>query len=117
MKLYIFLDDESPDEVADKLVQAISVWLAESDVEVQVVDIREGGFENWLLGINLEAKRKASLKQPLEFFYKQAKKMEREFVVGLYDKETGDREDVCYFGHEEGRPDLDEMALYLDLTR
>lgn len=117
MKLYILLDDESPDEVADKLMQAISVWLAEGDIDAQAVDLREGDAEDWQLGINLEAKRKAALKQPLEFLYKQAKKMEREFVVGLYDKETGDREDVCYFGHEEGRPDLDEMALYLGLSR
>lgn len=117
MRLYILLDDESPEEVADKLMKAISGWLEEADLDAQAVDIREGEFDDWQLGIVLETKRTSGLKKPLEFLYKQAKKMEREFVIGFYDKESGEREDVCYFGCEEGRPDVDEVALYLGLSR
>ena len=115
MNLYILLDDEAPQEVADKLMTAINAWLEETEIAAQPVDVRDGEGADWLLGIQLEIKRKAGLKRPLEFLYQQAEKMEREFVIGLYDKETGDRENVCYFGYEEGRPDPDEVALYLGL--
>ncbi|MEZ5524801.1 MAG: hypothetical protein R3E62_07550 [Pseudomonadales bacterium] len=116
MKLYILLDDESPEEVADKLVQAMTKWFVDAELAGEIVDVREGDVEDWTVGLNLEIGRKAGLRKPLEFLYKQAKKMEREFVIGLYGK-TGNREDICYFGFEEGRPDVDEVALYLGLNR
>lgn len=116
MKVYFLLDDEEPSLVADKLMEAIGVWLKGEESFVQAIDNRPEEMAAWELGIQLECKRKAHMKQPLDFLFKLAKKMEREFVIGLYDKQ-GARENVCYFGYEEGCPDIDEVAMYLGLKR
>lgn len=117
MKLYFLLDDEEPEAVADKLVAALGDWLATTPLELTVVDERPDDVTQWQIGLQFDCKRKAMLKQPLEFLFKWAKKMEREFVIGFYDKESGNNEDVCYFGYEEGCPALDEVGLYLGLKR
>jgi len=116
MKLYFLLDDEEPEAVADKLVAALGDWLASTQLELTVVDERPDDVAQWQVGLQFECKRKAALKQPMEFLFTWAKKAEREFVIGSYDKKSGAREDVCYFGYEEGRPDLNEVAMYLGLA-
>jgi len=117
MNLYILIDDDEPETVADQLMAKIDTWLQETDLDIQSVDVRPDNSSEWQQGMQLKCKRKAELKQPLEFLFKLAKKMEREFVIGFYDNESGNREVVCYFGYEEGRPDLDEVGLYLGLKR
>ena len=42
-----------------------------------------------------------------------AKAYKCDFVVGYV--EQSEREDVCFFGHEEGRADAFEVACYLGL--
>jgi len=117
MNLYILLDDEEPETIADKLMAKIDGWLQESELDIQPVDVRPENSSEWQQGVRFECKRKVGLKQPLEFLFMLAKKIEREFVIGFYDKESGNKEDVCYFGYEEGRPDIDEVGLYLGLKR
>jgi len=41
-----------------------------------VIDNRPEDMAAWELGIQLECKRKAHMKQPLDFLFKLAKKME-----------------------------------------
>lgn len=117
MKLYILLDgladDENPTTVADKLQAAINLWLASEELEITPVDERPESKEDWQVGVQFQCQRKAALKAPLDFLFKWAKKAEREFVIGFYDKRSGEREDVCYFGFEEGKPDISEVAMYL----
>lgn len=60
-------------------------------------------------------KSKFKLKEPLNFLYKIAKTHKCEFIIAMLDSESGDLEEVCYFGFEEGRPDLFEIANYLSL--
>ena len=116
MKIYFLLDDEEPSSVADQLMTAIDAWLKTEQLAIEVIDDRPEDSSEWLLGLQFECKRKAIMKQPLEFLFKLAKKMEREFVIGIYDK-SGARENVCYFGYEEGCPDINEVAMYLGLKR
>lgn len=119
MKLYLLLDgladDENPVTIADKFQAAASSWLESEELEITLVDRRPDDVEKWQVGLQFNCKRKAELKAPLEFLFPWAKKEEREFVVGLYDKKRGGREDVCYFGFEEGKPDINEVAMYLGL--
>ena len=116
MKIYFLLDDDEPDVVADDLIDAIGLWLEAQETFVEVIDNRPDDVTKWELGVQLECKRKAHMKPALDFLFALAKKMEREFVIGLYDKK-GAKENVCYFGHEEGCPDIDEVAMYLGLKR
>lgn len=121
MKLYILLeslvDDEKPETVADKLVSALTDWLANSNAEISLINERPQDVDEWQIGLRFDCQRKAALKAPLEFLFQWAKKAEREFVIGFYDKQSRSREDVCYFGHEEGRPDMNEVSMYLGLKK
>ena len=65
--------------------------------------------------MNLKVKNKFKLKDPLNFLYTLAKTHKCEFVIAMACQETGEIQDVCYFGYEEGRPDLFEIANYLSL--
>jgi len=121
MKLYFLLDslldDEKPETAADKLVAALTDWLVNSDSEISLINERPEDVDEWQVGLQFDCQRKAALKAPLEFLFQWAKKAEREFVIGFYDKQSSSREDVCYFGHEEGRPDINEIAMYLGLKK
>jgi len=121
MKLYFLLDglvdDEKPATTADKVVATLSEWLKSSKLGMTLVDERPEEVEEWQVGLQFDCERKAVLKAPLEFLFQWAKKAEQEFVIGFYDKKSGSREDVCYFGHEEGRPDISEVAMYLGLNK
>ena len=120
MELYILLDglleDERPENTAKKLMTALSDWLDEADGDLSLVDQRSELLEDWQIGLALNCRRKAELKAPLLFLSDWAKKAEKEFVIGLY-ASNGDREDVCYFGFEEGRPDVNEIAMYIGLNK
>ena len=52
---------------------------------------------------------------PLKKLYAIATKQKIEFVVGIVDDKTGESEEVCYFGKQEGMPDVFEIANYLGL--
>lgn len=116
MKVYFLLDDEEPESVANQLMVAINTWLEAEQLAIEVIDERPEDGSEWLLGLQFDCKRKAAMKQPLEFLFKWAKKAERVFVIGIYDK-SGSRENVCYFGYQEGCPDINEVAMYLGLKR
>jgi len=67
------------------------------------------------LGICWEIKKSKQLKVPLNFLYDLAKQHKQEFVICQGDDSSSELEEVCYFGHEEGKPDIFEVACYLGL--
>ena len=123
MKIYLYVEAEALDEIAAPLSRDISEWLAGNDGKARLVNRQRGEtaeeapVADWDLGLLMETGKRADLKAPLAFLYGLARQYECDFVVGFFDAETGRPEKVCYFGHEEGRPDHFEIASYLGLKR
>ncbi|MFT7562126.1 MAG: hypothetical protein ACI93R_004061 [Flavobacteriales bacterium] len=130
MNLYIYVDGTDLEEIEEKISSSISSWLSslvsgtkEGKKNTLVfVNQRtgaehgsEGDAPGWNLGVNLKVKSKRELKEPLNTLYLLAKEHKRDFVIGIINTKTGVNEDVCFFGHEEGRPDIYEVANYLGL--
>lgn len=125
MDLIIYLDgsDLEPEqnkEISLQLDNDISDWITKGQKNTYslAAEIKQSEAvpkEKSKTGIRLQLKSKYKLKEPLNFLHAQAKKHKCEFVVAQFYPETGDIEDVCYFGYEEGRPDLHEIANYLSL--
>jgi hypothetical protein len=122
MKIYLYIDGSDLDDVAEPVAAALTQWIGEANDKITLVNHRADETTvkpyqqpAWDLGINLTIKSKVELKEPLAFLYGIAKQYKQDFVVGIFDPQTDQREDVCYFGNEEGRPDLYEIANYLDL--
>ncbi len=125
MKIYLHLEVDEFDEDeqrAETLIAAISEWLKEGKSSAQLVNANaeegaEGGRTDWDIGLAIETNKKMILAKPLNFLYEWAKKEQQEFVVGIYDEAGSSYENVCYFGYEEGKPDLHEVASYLGISR
>lgn len=122
MKLYLYIDGSDLDDIAEPVAAALAQWIGEVNENITLVNHRAEAnaakpyqLPAWKLGINLTVKSKVELKDPLAFLYSIAKQYKQDFVIGIFDPKTDEREDVCYFGNEEGRPDLYEIANYLDL--
>lgn len=116
MNLYIYMvgdELEELEEIVEPVTTAITDWLAANEnIRALLVNQQDdGGLK---LGIDIEVNNKRHLKSPLKFLQGLAKTHKQDFVVGIL-QDSGDREDVCYFGFEEGRPDELEIANYLDL--
>jgi hypothetical protein len=113
MQVYLALVQDGDDEVAaaklaSDVAQAINAWLGDGKKGVQSLAADAGGP-----GLEIAMNNKAALKEPLNALQIIATQNRCNFVVGMIDSDTGEKEDVCYFGHEEGRPDLYEIACYL----
>ncbi|MCF6281368.1 MAG: hypothetical protein L3J28_04010 [Candidatus Polarisedimenticolaceae bacterium] len=122
MKIYLHLESDEIDEVAEAIITAISDWLKEGKSGAQLVNSNvdegaEGGRSGWDIGLTIETSKKSILAKPLNFLYELAKKERQEFVVGIYDEAKASYENVCYFGYEEGKPDPYEVASYLGLPK
>jgi hypothetical protein len=125
MKIYLHLESDELDEneaCAETIIAAISEWLKEGKSSAQLVNANveegaEGGRTDWDIGLTIETSKKPILAKPLNFLYELAKKEQQEFVVGIYDEANSSYENVCYFGYEEGKPDLHEVASYLGISR
>lgn len=118
MRIYLYVDANDLEAIAEPIAAAIEDWRPKDNDKLQLVNQPPGEnseSQQWRLGINIETKKKKALVKPVEFLYGIAKAHECEFVVGVFDDKTGEAEDVCYFGYEEGRPDVNEMANYLGL--
>ncbi|MEH6626734.1 MAG: hypothetical protein V7739_09825 [Motiliproteus sp.] len=125
MKIYVQIDDNDglDTSAATAINSAIVSWLETSGskaVQIGASDAKpETESQDHELqsppGIYMTVKRRAELKDPFNFLYPLAKQHKAEFVVGIIDEKSGDKEDVCYFGFEEGKPDIYEIANYLEL--
>lgn len=105
--------------LSDKFTSAFSEWVASHanaaflfspNAETPKEDLADANF-----GLSLTLSRKQALKDPLNLLYRFAKEQQLEFVIAMRDPESNESEDVCYFGFEEGRPDVYEVANYLGL--
>ena len=104
--------DELQDIAAD-LEAEIRPWVAEKDTGAHLLADKDEEGEYRRIGINIQVRKRAHLKEPLSFLYELARRHKCDFVLGVYD---GDRqEDICYFGNEEGKPDAFEVANYIGL--
>ncbi len=126
MDIFLFMSDDElhddPEARAEEMAQAMRQWLESADIKRDKFEVinREGGehaVEERELGLLVSTGQKQDLRAPLAFLHELARQKECEFVVGKYDPDTGKPEKVAYFGHEEGRPDAFEIALYLGLKR
>lgn len=113
MKIYMLVEHDDLDEVAESLVQKITEWQQQQGENIQLITPTDDAFE---MGIIVETGKKIALKESVNFLYQLAKEHKAEFVVGIQD-ESGSRENVCFFGYEEGRPDINEIGQYLGLKR
>jgi hypothetical protein len=123
MKLCIYIDGDDLTDVAQAISASLLEWIEESGSDAQFVDRKKALLDDasqhcradWDLGVDINIDKKSQLKEPLNKLYAIAKKNKSEFVIGVLDESSGECEDVCFFGHEEGRPDVYEVANYLGL--
>lgn len=108
MNIYLSALSDDLIEIQEKLTSDIEAWLDENKLEYRLVTRED------YLAVHLLAKQAYELKTPLNFLNRLAKEQKCDFVVGLIGEDDS-KTDVCYFGHEEGRPDMFEIANYLGL--
>ena len=109
------LDDGSLNEMIKPVSESISAWIGENKKSVQLLAQDSSEGDKFKLGMSIQVKSKYKLKDPLNFLYSIAKEQQCEFVIAIVSSDKGTTEDICYFGYEEGRPDLFEIANYLEL--
>jgi len=118
MNLYMLAEHDDLDDFAEALYQELQVW-AEPKTTMQAVYRHDEAEQPSLskrpieVGLELTISKAQKLKDPLNQLYDFAKKYKCDFSVGII--EEAKRSDVCFFGFEEGRPDMFEIANYLEL--
>lgn len=109
----IVIADEMAD-VVEPVIEAVSKALEDEELRAELInECQDPDPQNWRVGISLSLNKKKWLQQPLNFLFSLCKADKIDFVVGFV--EDGEAEDVCYFGHHEGKPDLFEVGTYLGL--
>ena len=114
MQLYIYVASDNLDELVEPVSEVLTQWVGDANERKQLVNLPE----EKRLGVNITIESKNQLTKPLKFLYSLAKDHKCDFVVGKFDSDVlgeGAMEDVCYFGYDEGRPDIFEVASYLEL--
>lgn len=117
MDLYMLAEHDDLSDFSDALYSDIQKWCA-AKPSMRAVYRRKGGTEAPLstreieVGIEFSANKTQKLKDPLNFLNGLTNTYKCDFVVGVIDEVP---RDVCYFGYEEGRPDMYEFANYLGL--
>lgn len=116
MDLFIFAEHDELLDFANQLYDDIAKW-AEPKTTITPI-YRTDGTEALPVadreadvGIEFSITKPEKLKGTLNALQQMAKTYKCDFVVGV--KEAGNYQNVCYFGHEEGRPDLYEISAYL----
>ena len=118
MKIYLLVDGVDHALYADAFCQEIAQWIKAGQGNVTLVNSAETGercHSEWDLGITFSTSKRAKLKGPFDFVYQIGSDLELDFLVAK--EEDGELEEICYFGYEEGAPQLDEIAVYLGLSR
>lgn len=115
MQLHISVDDTYLEEdeltaLQQPIIDAITKWIGEKSYAYTL-----SPEEHSKIGMSLKVKSKFKLKDPLNFLFDLAKAHQCEFVISIIDEASKEAEDICYFGNEEGKPDMFEVANYLGL--
>ncbi|MCR8922980.1 hypothetical protein NO559_09360 [Dasania sp. GY-MA-18] len=117
MEIYCLIDSHDfAEEIAPQLAaieNAINAWLSESRSSATVYKNLDS--EQPFIGLRIDTNRKLTLKKPIDLLYSLSQEYKFECVVGLI--VNNEHEDVCYFGAEEGAPDINEIASYLGLEK
>ncbi|WP_299974487.1 hypothetical protein [uncultured Pseudoteredinibacter sp.] len=108
MQLLIACHDEELLEHKSELDEQLETWVKDNEHFSTVLDERS-------CALLVQVKKAEQLKLPLNFLYKMAKQYKLEFAICQLDEESSEWEEVCYFGNEEGRPDIFEVACYVGL--
>ncbi|HEY7771749.1 MAG TPA: hypothetical protein VIC26_01100 [Marinagarivorans sp.] len=111
MQIYIMVDQPDFGEREQAAIAAVTTWVEEHSPHATLVHTDAGEGAELELGIEMQIKAAKQLIPPLNDFYAFAKEYKCDFVVGLIDGD--EREDVCFFGHEEGKADAFEVGCYL----
>lgn len=113
----MYVEGSDLDDVAKPISSSIADWIKTTGSVATFVDQTNdsGGIPERNLGINIRIRKKGEMRDALKKLYEIANKHKREFVIGIVDEKSGVSEEVCFFGHEEGKPDVFEIANYLGL--
>lgn len=110
------LDSETKNELTPKAHKDMSEWITQQSQNISMISGANDELEEAdKLGMHIQVKSAYKLKDALNFLYALAKTYKCEFVIAQIQPDSDLAEDVCYFGYEEGRPDLFEIANYLSL--
>ena len=126
MKTYIYvdcLDDEAFKESKTSIASQISDWVKTRKSNILFVDSENNIPADILvsrsdhdLGVIIDTRKPVTLGKVLDYLQDIAKTHSLDFVIGFFNEESKAAEDVCYFGYEAGRPDIDEVACYLGMN-
>lgn len=119
MNVYFFADHEEIEDCFEAIHKELAEWAEPKTTVTTILRTFETDTEPTTdreieVGFEISVSKTQKLKDPLNFLYGVAKAHKCEFVVGLIE-ESSSYQDVCYFGFEEGRPDMFEIAHYLGL--
>lgn len=120
MKIFVYIDAQDLDDLEDMATEveaAITTWVQDCDCTAEAINTVDVETGEQLLGLRIDTSKKAVLKKALDFLYDLAKQYEQDFAVGYLDADSGAAHKVCYFGNEEGRPDISEIGSYLGLKK
>jgi hypothetical protein len=118
LNVYFFAEHDEIEDIADAIYKELGVW-AEPKTTVTTVlrndetDEQPKTKRETEVGYEISISKTQKLKDPLNFLNTVAKSHKCDFVVGMLEDDK--YQDVCYFGNEEGRPDMFEIAHYLGL--
>jgi len=114
MDIYMIVIADEMTDVVEPVIEAINKALEGDELKAVLInECQDEDPQHWRVGISLSLNKKKWLQQPLNFLFSLCKADKIDFVVGFV--EGGEAEDVCYFGHNEGKPDLFEVGTYLGL--
>ncbi len=109
MYLSIYCEDPELADCRETIEPELLEWLESFPAACEPIQTEDR------LGMSITIKKNKQLKNPLNFVYGIAKKHKLEFAIAMQDEESGEWEEVCFFGYEEGKPDIFEVACYLGL--
>jgi hypothetical protein len=123
MDLTFYIDSDDFDDVKQAALIQLVEWLKDNPrkinllVEPSGLDLEQEDEIECIekLGLQLTISRKSQLKQPLQFLYELALSLPCEFAFGAINPKNNKSETICYFGSEEGKPDLVELGTYANL--
>ena len=107
MQIFLYIDNPELDENEAQVISVLQAWVTAHAPHAAFIHLPESNT----FGVQLHIKAAKQLNQPLADMYALAKQYHCEFVVGFI--EDGQEEEVCFFGHEEGKPDAFEIGCYL----
>lgn len=117
MKIFIYAVSDDLQDIATELEEAISAWVSTHSAHCELISIHTEDCRWQRVGMHLQVKKAAQLKDHLNNLHSLARTHKCDFVIGILpEDETDEGEEVCFFGYNEGRPDMFEVGCYLGLN-